>query len=82
MSKVVFLFIATVFSLSSAQAKLSESIPHPFHDVQKVTEGKQNYLTVLNSGVASLQARIDMIRSAKKTIEVEYFIYALDSLVK
>lgn len=33
---------------------------------------------LLNSGLGSLQKRLLMIRSAKKTIDVEYFIYNVD----
>lgn len=83
MIKVFLLLCITLFSLKNAQAiLLSNAIPHPYYDVQSSKDGKDNYLTILNSGIASLQARIDLIRSAQKNIEVEYFIYALDDSSK
>lgn len=81
--KILLLIMVTVFSANHADAiLLSEVIPHPYYDVQKTSEGQENYLKVLNSGIASLQARIDLIRSAQKSIEVEYFIYGLDDASK
>jgi putative cardiolipin synthase len=88
MKKLLFglalsLSIASVFATEKAgDTLLSETIPYPFYDVQKVSEGKENYLTVINSGVAALEKRLDMIRSAKENVEVEYFIYALDQSSK
>lgn len=81
--KILLLLSITLFSFKQVSAALlSDSIPHPFHDVQKTSEGQINYIKVLNSGIASLQARIDLIRSAQKNIEVEYFIYATDEASK
>ena len=72
-------FILLLLSLSaSAKVKLSDAIPYPFHEVQKTADGKNNELTILNSGIASLKLRLDMIRRAQNQIEVEYFIYGLD----
>lgn len=39
-------------------------------------------MMTLNSGAAALELRLQMIRSAKKTIEVEYFCYNTDLLAK
>lgn len=75
--------LSTSFAANEGDDKLlSDMIPYPFYDVQKVSEGQSNYLTVLNSGIASLEKRLEMIRSAKEHIEVEYFIYALDKSSK
>lgn len=72
-----------VISTSAAQASLlSDSIPYPFYEVQKSTEGHSNKMMVLNSGIASLEKRLEIIRKAKNNIEVEYFIYALDNSAK
>jgi len=84
--KSLFIVLALI-AFTNAQANgnqslLSNSIPYPYYDVHKTSEGKTNYLTVLNSGIVSLQARIDMIRNAQHRIEVEYFIYALDQSSK
>ena len=35
-------------------------------------------ITVINNGLAALKERLDMINSAKKSIEMEYFIYSID----
>ena len=44
-----------------------------------VAHSKQEHKVVLlNSGLAAFWARLDLIRNAKKTIELEYFIYDLD----
>lgn len=67
---------------SAKALKMSDSIPYPFYEVQKSKQGLDNHFTVLNSGIASLQARIDLIRSAQSNIEVEYFIYGLDDSSK
>ncbi|MDH5414686.1 MAG: phospholipase D-like domain-containing protein, partial [Flavobacteriaceae bacterium] len=57
---------------------LSSTIPYPFYAVHKADEGKPNKLMILNSGIASLEKRLEIIDSATKTIEVEYFIYSTD----
>ncbi|MGF1830145.1 phospholipase D family protein [Photobacterium angustum] len=60
---------------------LSLSNPYPFHqvDIYQPDSGLgRNDITVLNSGIAALQTRIDMIQRAHKTIEVEYFIFSPD----
>jgi putative cardiolipin synthase len=44
--------------------------------VFKTNEPQQ--LSILNSGSLSLQKRLDMIASAKRSIEVEFFIYNID----
>lgn len=53
--------------------------PYPYYasHVSSIANGGHNNMMVLNSGVAALQKRIDMIRSAKKEIILEYFIYEL-----
>lgn len=61
-----------------AEVQLSDSIPYPFHAVQKSIDGHQNKIMILNSGIAALQKRLDIIKKAKKHIEVEYFIYSTD----
>ncbi|OUR99746.1 hypothetical protein A9Q84_01600 [Halobacteriovorax marinus] len=55
-------------------------LKYPFYEVQVASEESnlRNEMIVLNSGIASLQIRLDMIKRAKKSIEVEYFIYNQD----
>lgn len=38
-----------------------------------------NHMMILNSGIASLEKRLEMIRKAKHSIELEYFIYDPDN---
>ncbi len=69
----IFLFSSMAFALQGA--KLSDTIPYPFYEVQRAADGQDNDFTILNSGIASFEKRIQMIQEAKKTIEVEYFIF-------
>lgn len=80
--KYLILFGLLSFNAIAAQSELSDMIPFPFYDVQKVTEGKTNKLMIIDSGVAAFEKRVEMIRAAKEHIEVEYFIYALDESSK
>ena len=43
-----------------------------------VTSNKKHDVTILNNGLAALEIRLEMIERAKKTIDVEYFIYHTD----
>ncbi len=70
------LFLLFTVSLSVfAKEKMGGGIPYPFYDVQ---ENQGNKVMVLESGLASLELRLQMIRRAQKNIEVEYFIYNTD----
>lgn len=69
----VFLF-ALAFSAWS-QPLLSDKIPYPFY--VKHDQG-QNEVMSINDGMAAFQLRLEMIRRAEKSIEVEYFIYDVD----
>lgn len=69
----VFLFVLT--SSAWSQALLSDGIPHPFYAKQDQGE---NEVMSINDGMAALQLRLEMIRRAEKTIEVEYFIFNAD----
>jgi putative cardiolipin synthase len=53
----------------------SSLIPYPYY-----AEDKENInrMMIIESGSMALQARIDMIRRAQKSIDVEYFIYNTD----
>jgi len=81
--KKIFASIIMLATLSvSAQELYSEVIPKPFYEVQSAEKGQENKLTILESGIASLYERLELIKSAKKNIEVEYFIYGLDESSK
>lgn len=81
--RVVCLAVFANFCLAGAHANpLTAGLKAPFYQVQKESEGFHNDMMILNSGVAAFAKRIEMIRSAKKSIEVEYFIYGLDETSK
>ncbi len=67
------------FTATAASSKLGEVIPYPFYEVQ---ENQSNKVMVIDSGVAALELRLQMIRRAQKNIEVEYFIYNTDIAAK
>lgn len=68
---LMFILCHTAFA-----SNLSKLIPHPFHSVQG---GGKNTVTYIDDGIAALQLRVDMIRRAKKSIVVEYFIFNTDT---
>ncbi len=73
--KVILFF---VFSIN-AYAQLE----YPFYaqSTASFKDGKwenANKLQILNSGIASLAKRIQMVREAKSSIDIEYFIWELD----
>ncbi|RPJ79238.1 MAG: phosphatidylserine/phosphatidylglycerophosphate/cardiolipin synthase family protein [Alphaproteobacteria bacterium] len=47
-------------------------------DPFRSTVNKPHQVKILNHGLASLEERLQMIEKAKKSIDVEYFIYNLD----
>lgn len=75
---ILFLLSTFTFSAYSGGGLASDIIPYPFYSVQKITDGHDNKLMILNSGIASFKKRLDMIKMAQSSIEVEYFIYGLD----
>src|SRR5687767_4735679 len=68
------LFLA--FFDSALASNYSKLIPHPFYAVQSAGQNKVMYI---DDGIAALALRVDMIRRAKRTIEVEYFIFNVDT---
>lgn len=72
------LILASLFlglSLKAEEAP-SESDIYPYRNT---VIGKNNDMRIITSGSAALYARIDMIRRAKKTLEMEYFIFNPDT---
>lgn len=51
-------------------------------DSFNIVSEKDHKLTILNDGLSALKARIDLIRNAKESILVEYFIYNTDQAGK
>lgn len=73
------ILLALLLSSFTAFAGIySETIPYPFYSEQ----ASDNEITLLNRPEESLEARLDMIARAEKSIEVEYYIYDLDEAGK
>ncbi len=71
--------LALSLTLFSAPTYADTPLEAPFFKVEDSRDKSvKNEMIVLNSGIASLQFRLDMIKRAKKSIEVEYFIYNQD----
>lgn len=75
MKHLIGFLLLLSFSGAMAQELLTSDIPLPFYEVQNES---QNELMPITDGRAALQIRLDMIARAKKSIEVEYFIYDVD----
>jgi putative cardiolipin synthase len=73
--KLALLLLSLVLA-HSALALDTDSIPYPFHVVQN---GGKNKVMFIDDGIAGLAMRINMIRRAKKSIAVEYFIFNTDT---
>ncbi len=65
----------SIFLSTLALAEVEVELKYPFYHRE---QGSSNSLQILNSGIGSFAKRLEMIRRAKKSIEVEYFIYRTD----
>lgn len=77
--KNILLLLLILSSLSAFAGLQSASIPRPFY-VEQV--GNENDMFLLSMGEESLEARLDLISKATKTIEVEYYIFDADRVGK
>lgn len=68
-------FALILFPLYANAVLHSDSIPYPFYSEDETGETQ---MMPLHQGEESLQLRLEMIRKAKHTIEVEYYIYYMD----
>jgi cardiolipin synthase C len=68
--RLLLLFLTTSFA--AAETASNESEPY------RVNSDQKHEMRVINSGMASLYARVDMIRRAKKSIDLESFIFNPD----
>lgn len=64
------------FAAFSGDVRATEQ--NPF----RVERNSQHEIVLLNHGLASLEARLQMIERAQHTIDVEYFIYRVDKSAK
>lgn len=71
-----FMFLSVVlFQLNSYGAAEEKNEKAPY----RVTSTTPHDMKIINSGSASLYARLDMIKRAKHTIELETFIFSKDT---
>ena len=76
MKSLVSLLLLSLWAVPAfSQEFLAQVIPHPYIAHHNNSE---NEVMQITSGMAALQQRIEMIRRAKRRIEVEYFIYNTD----
>ncbi len=68
---MAMVMLATSSSWAARNMKDSEGV------YRRRTEPQQ--VTIVDSGLAALKKRLDMIENAKHTIEMEYFIYSIDT---
>jgi putative cardiolipin synthase len=74
------LIIACIFiSLSSQMLAAAAESPSAENDIYQKTSTEKHEMRVINSGIASLYARVDMIRRAKESIELESYIFNPDT---
>ncbi|WP_413558078.1 phospholipase D-like domain-containing protein [Bdellovibrio sp. HCB209] len=69
--------MAAVIAITSSTALASRNMKDSDGVYRRRTEPQQ--VTILDSGLASLKKRLDMIEGAKQSIEMEYFIYSIDT---
>lgn len=74
--KHFFLILILTGTLLSC-ATVNRDSPHDIYPY-RVNIAKDHEMMILNSGIASLKLRLDMIARAKRSIELEYFIFNSD----
>jgi len=72
------LYIGFIFTLFCS-ALLAQETPVTDMYPYRVTSIEKNQMQVINTGIAALYARIDMIRRATTSLELEYFIFNPDT---
>ncbi|MBC7537321.1 MAG: phospholipase D family protein [Bacteriovorax sp.] len=68
-----FMFLYSNSFLSATEASLNNS------EIYQKTSTSKHDMRVINSGIASLYARVDMIRRAKESIDLESYIFNPDT---
>ncbi|MGZ3774545.1 MAG: phospholipase D family protein [Pseudobdellovibrionaceae bacterium] len=67
--------LLTVNEPKTLQRDIANSDPYPY----RTTLAKPHAMRIINNGMAAFYARIDMIRRAKSTLDLEYFIFNPDT---
>jgi putative cardiolipin synthase len=57
---------------------VENNFEYPFYAKSNSNKSSPNEMRILHSGIASLQLRLQMIRRAQRSIELEYFIFQND----
>jgi putative cardiolipin synthase len=75
------LFLVFMMLFSGANAQTPEWLHvqkhnYPFYVVDK---SNNNEIQLLNNGTGALQKRMELVQKAKKTLELEYYIFSIDS---
>lgn len=76
--KIKSIFLTLLFSILSTNvfaAPTTEGDIYPY----RMTSINKNEMQIINSGIGALYARLDMIRRATSTLDLEYFIFNPDS---
>ena len=76
MPKFVMVLILLLPLALFAQTAVSDNEPY------RITSTEKHEMRVINSGLGSLYARVDMIRRAKKSIDLETYIFNPDTAGK
>ncbi len=80
LKNLVFTY-AVLAGATALSKELPPAMSYPFvYHLNEKEKGVSDVhkVKLLEDGLPSLQARIDLIKKAKKTIDIEYFIYNLD----
>ena len=79
--KVLSLLLALCLFCTWAPIRAEDDALTDITDIfpYRVTSYDKNEMQIINNGMAALYARIDLIRRAEKTLDLEYFIFNHDS---
>lgn len=77
MKKLGIICLISMFSLN---AFCQQQAPRAGLSPTQYTTAEPQKMQLINSGIAALQKRFEMIASAKKSIDAEYFIYNTDKV--
>lgn len=73
-----FLFLGAVAAAMPFVPNPAPTIDDPNYEASHFTTSEPQAVILINSGMASLKKRLDMIAAAEKSIDAEFFIYNID----
>lgn len=68
-----------VLSVIGPSIRAEDKVETDIYPYRVASTDNKNEMQIINTGIAALYARIDMIRRAKVSLELEYFIFNPDS---